>query len=97
VIRLIHSKYKTPGADVQVIYEGDRYHANLTSDFIFTKKNLYQSLNKLAKKILCVPAISAPVARVFCQSGLLMRSHRSSFAQTDICILTSLKCNQILL
>ncbi|CAF1155514.1 unnamed protein product, partial [Didymodactylos carnosus] len=46
---------------------------NMTSDLIFKRANSYQSLNKLARKIMCVPATSAPVERVFSQSGLLMR------------------------
>ncbi|CAF4907802.1 unnamed protein product [Rotaria sp. Silwood1] len=36
---------------------------------------------------LCVPATSAPIERVFSQSGLLMRPHRSRFSQGNICIL----------
>jgi hypothetical protein len=69
----------------------------MTSDLIFKKANSYQSLNKLARKIMCVPATSAPTERFFSQSGLLMRPHRSRFSQGNICILTSLKCNKILI
>jgi hypothetical protein len=77
--------------------DGFLQEENLTSDLIFQKRNSYQSLNKLARKIMCVPATSAPVERVFSQSGLLMRPHRSKFSQANICILTSLKCNKTLI
>ncbi|CAF4805878.1 unnamed protein product, partial [Rotaria sp. Silwood2] len=70
---------------------------NLTSNLIFKKAHSYPSLNNLAKKIMCVPATSAPIERVFSQSGLFMRSHRSRFSQANICILTSLKCNKTLI
>ena len=46
---------------------------------------------------MCVPATSAAIERVFSKSGLLMRPHRSSFSQTNICILTSLSCNKTLI
>ncbi|CAF1487231.1 unnamed protein product [Rotaria sordida] len=70
---------------------------NLTSDFFFKKINLYRSLNKLARKILCISAISAPIEGVFSQSGLLMRPNRSSFIESNVCLLTSLKCNRSLI
>ena len=70
---------------------------NMLSDLIFKKASLYQSLNKLAKKIMCVPGTSAPIERVFSQSGVLMRSHRSRLSQSSICMLTSLKCNKTLM
>ncbi|CAF4576489.1 unnamed protein product, partial [Rotaria magnacalcarata] len=38
---------------------------------------------------MCVPAASAPVERVFSQSGLVMRSNRSRFTENNICILIS--------
>ncbi|CAF4069296.1 unnamed protein product [Rotaria sp. Silwood1] len=43
---------------------------NMTSDLIFKNTNSYQTLNNLAKKIMCAPATSAPIERVFSQSGL---------------------------
>ncbi|CAF1046540.1 unnamed protein product [Didymodactylos carnosus] len=39
-------------------------------------------------------ATSTPVERVFPQSGLLMRPHRSKFSQANVCILTSLQYNK---
>ena len=70
---------------------------NMAHNLIFKNASSYQSLCHLARKIMCVPATSAPIERVFSQSGLLMRPHRSKFSQANICILTSLKCNKSLL
>ena len=70
---------------------------DISSDLIFTKSISYRSLNRLAKKIMCVPATSAPIERVFSQSGLLMRANRSSFTENNLCMLTSLKCNKTLI
>ncbi|CAF1583799.1 unnamed protein product [Rotaria magnacalcarata] len=70
---------------------------NMTHNFIFKNASSYQSLYHLARKIMCAPATSALIERVFSQSGLLMRPHRSKFSQVNICILTSLKCNKTLL
>lgn len=69
---------------------------NIPNDLSSKKANLYQSLNKLARKMICVPATSAPTERVFSQSDLLMTSDRSSSSQSNICILTSLTCNETL-
>ncbi len=54
-------------------------------------KEDHLELYTLVRQIMCVPATSALVERVFSQSGLLMRSHPSSFLQVNICILTCLK------
>jgi hypothetical protein len=86
----------TPKSVLEEI-DGFLQEESLTSDLIFKKVNSYQSLNKLAKKIMCVPATSTAVERVFSQSGLLMRLHRSRFSQANVCILTSLKCNKALI
>ena len=70
---------------------------DISSDLVFTKSVSYRSLNRLAKKIMCVPATSAPIEPVFSQSGLLMRTNPSSFTENNLCMLTSLKCNKTLI
>ena len=55
--------------------------------------NKYESLNKLAKKILTVPATSSPVERIFSQSGFLFRQHRAKMSRKTLQMLTMLKCN----
>ncbi|CAF4552392.1 unnamed protein product, partial [Rotaria socialis] len=43
---------------------------NMAHNLIFKNASSYQSLCHLARKIMCVPATSAPIERVFSQSGL---------------------------
>ena len=45
------------------------------SMLVFRKSSVYKVLSQLAIKVLCVPAMSAPVDCVFLQSGFLMRQH----------------------
>ena len=60
---------------------------------VFRKAFVYKTLSQLATKVLCVPATSAPVERVFSQSRFLMRQHRASMSKTTLQMLTMLKCN----
>ena len=67
------------------------------SRLIFKKKLIYPHLHRLATRVLCVPATSAPVERVFSSSGIIMRPHRSRLTKNMLFILTLLKCNRQLL
>ncbi len=67
------------------------------TDPIFIKKNQFPHLHRLALKVLCVPATSAPAERVFSRSGLLMRPHRSRLSKDMLSKLTFFKCNLDLL
>ncbi len=67
------------------------------TDLIFIKKNHYPHLHRLALKVLCVPATSAPAERVFSRSGSLMRPHRSRLSKDMLSKLTFVKCNLHLL
>lgn len=66
-------------------------------DLVFVRKNVYPYLHRLATRVFCVPATSAPVERVFSSSGILMRPHRSRLSPTMLSTLTLLKCNRHLL
>ncbi|XP_038063040.1 uncharacterized protein LOC119733733 [Patiria miniata] len=57
-------------------------------------KNKYPSLHALAKNILCVPASSAPVERIFSRGGLIMRPHRARLTPQMLETLMFLKCNE---
>jgi hypothetical protein len=56
--------------------------------------NIYPTLSKLAMRLLSIPATSAPVERVFSQSGFLFRQHRASMTRSTLQQLTMLKCNR---
>lgn len=70
----------------------DSYEGNL----LFIKKMIYPRLYDLSLKYLTVPATSAPIERVFSQSGYIMRSHRAKLTTKNVCLLTFLKCNKVL-
>jgi len=53
----------------------------------------FTSIRPLFEQILCVPASSAPVERVFSQSGLVMRPNRAQMTNTLLEELVFLKCN----
>ena len=52
------------------------------------------SIFKLLERVLCVPASSAPVERVFSQSGLIMRPNRCRMSDSLREELVFLKCNE---
>jgi hypothetical protein len=54
------------------------------------------SLRKLFEKLLCSPASSAPVERIFSQSGLILRPNRAKMSDTLLENLMFLKCNNSL-
>lgn len=64
---------------------------------VLKKATTYPLLNSLALRILCVPATSAPVERVFSTSGFLIRSQRGSLTKEMLAKLTFLKCNSDLI
>ena len=53
----------------------------------------FTSIRPLFERILCVPASSAPVERVFSQGGLVMRPNRARMTNTLLEELVFLKCN----
>ena len=59
----------------------------------FEKRNQFRYLHRFALRFLCVPATSTAVERVFSQSGLLMRPHRSRLTKDMVSRITLVKCN----
>lgn len=57
-------------------------------------QNDFSTLRPLFERLLCTPASSAPVERVFSQSGLLLRPHRARMSDALLEALVFLKCNQ---
>lgn len=64
---------------------------------LFEKRDQYRHLHRLGMRVLSVPATSASVERVFSQSGLLMRPHRSRLTKDMVSKMTLIKCNLDLL
>lgn len=61
---------------------------------VYTKPE-YEKLWPLFSRLWCVPATSAPVERIFSQSGLLMRPHRAKMSDDLLETLMFLKCNAV--
>ena len=57
------------------------------------KQAQFAALSPLFSRLFCVPASSAPVERVFSQSGLIMRPNRSKMSDAVLENLVFLKCN----
>ena len=57
-------------------------------------KQGYDGLYPLMERIYCTPASSAPVERIFSQSGLFMRPHRARMGDKNLCRLVYIKCNK---
>jgi hypothetical protein len=53
----------------------------------------FTALQPLFERVLCTPASSAPVERIFSQSGLIVRPHRSKLSDKILEALVFLKCN----
>jgi hAT family C-terminal dimerisation region len=53
----------------------------------------FTALQPLFERVLCAPASSAPVERIFSQSGLIVRPHRSKLSDKILEALVFLKCN----
>ncbi|CAF3708139.1 unnamed protein product, partial [Rotaria socialis] len=83
----------------RILIELDAYlcEESREQNLLFIKKHLYPRLYQLSLKYLPMPATSAPIERVFSQSGFLMRPHRASLTTKNVCLLTFLKCNTFLL
>ena len=58
------------------------------------KTGTYNRLRPLFARIFCTPATSAPVERIFSQSGLIMRPHRANMSVTLLETLMFLKCKK---
>ena len=81
----------------------DKPDSNITSinDFPSVIKEFFSNLSidveKIGLKYLSVPATTAPIERIFSQSGFIMRPHRASLTDKNVCLLSFLKCKKVLL
>jgi len=53
----------------------------------------YETVRPLLNKVLCVPASSAPVERVFSYGGIIARPHRAKLSDEMLSAVVYLKCN----
>lgn len=79
--------------EIMFFLKDPSYETNL----IFAKKYNFPHLHRLASRVLCVPASSAPVERIFSKSGILMRPHRSRLSKDTLSKLTFVQCNMDLM
>lgn len=80
-------KYNVSG-DVEEIDPLKFWYDNTVSEAI-------PALAKLAKMVLCVPATSAPIERVFSHGGIIFRPHRRQMSSQHLTNAIFLKCNRL--
>jgi len=61
---------------------------------LFREDERFSKLHKFLGKILCVPATSDAVERVFSHGGLFMRPHRARLGHKVLSDLVFAKCNK---
>lgn len=54
------------------------------------------SLSQLAKHVLCIPATSSPVERIFSHGGVVQRSHRATMSDANLEQILVLKSNRLM-
>lgn len=59
------------------------------------QQDAFPKLTQLARKLLMVPATSAPVERVFSHGGIIMRPHRARLGHNLLSALMFLKVNRL--
>jgi hypothetical protein len=69
-----------------------RLSNKISKQVVFQRKG-FSLLKGLFSRILCIPATSAPVERIFSQSGLIMRPHRARMTDSLLETLMFIKCN----
>lgn len=94
--RPVHSKRMKLDLSVQVqTYLNTDLQTENCNPFIFWLdfKNC-PNIARLTRRVLIVPATSAPIERVFSHGGIIMRPHRASLGDKNLSDILFLKCNR---
>ena len=62
--------------------------------FWYNRRKRLRRLYEVVRRILSIPASSAPVERVFSHGGIFIRPHRARLGAKMLSSLTYLKCNR---
>ena len=84
---------KIPAAQYTRYLEATEEEVESCLGFWVVHKEKFPALVLLAKKVLAIPASSAPVEHVFSRGGIIMRPHRSRLGNEILSNLVFLKCN----
>ena len=61
--------------------------------FEFFQNEAFNSICPLFERVLCIPASSAPVERIFSQRGMIIKANRARMAENLLEELVIVKCN----
>jgi len=75
------------------VINNESFNPTATSSQLDKLSLEYPLLQPLFSRLFCVPASSAPVERVFSQSGLIMSARRANMSNLALESLVFLKCN----
>ena len=89
----VQKKRKMTCEQEMQLYLGDEFSCESPLEFWRLKANDYPSLAALAKKVFSVPATSAPVERVFSETGKILNSLRCRMLPKNLETLIFLKMN----
>ena len=96
---LSNSKAVKPSTPASIPLQFNTYLETDDSDepmqFWSKNRSTLNLLVGLAKRVLAVPASSAPIERVFSHGGIMLRPHRASMSSEVLCKLVFAKCNQL--
>ena len=84
---------KPPAAQFMRYLEATEEEVESCLEFWVDRKEKFSSLVLVAKKVLAIPASSAPVGRIFSRGVIIMRPHRIRSGDEILSNLVFLKCS----
>lgn len=80
-------------AEAQLLHYLELCAGQDSLQFWCVNKIVFPKLFPIAKRVLGIPASSAPIERVFSHGGIILRPHRSQLNEKLLASLLFLKCN----